>query len=671
MECVVEQMQTLSEQLRSPDEETRRRAVIGLAGYPLAEMKQILYYAMGDGSWRVRKEAVNALLAFSASAEVMEDLVVMLGSHDNAGLRNSAVEALVRLGPRAVPILSRHMDDGDHDVRRFVIDILGEIGDFASVPFLIKALDDPDPNVCAAAAENLGKIGDERALSPLMQALRKNDVWLRYTVLEALVRIGKPVPLTAIAPLAEENLLKKAVFDCLGVIGDAEAVPLLVVGLEERVRNAREAAAAALVKIRERLPADLAAKVIDGRLRELEGSPFVEDILDSFNTCDQGLKESLVKLLGIIGDDRATGQLLLVCRDDRLRRYCLHAFKGIGEACASSLINAFPLADREQRRFIAYVCGELRIEGCASLLHEGMCDADPVLRKVSVDSAGKIGLTALFDDVVALLDDAEPEVRECTIEALVRLAERAGEPVLKVALALASAEYPEKRRNAAILLSSLNEGEKLLFLIKDEDVGVRKTAVLSLARLKAGKYLGSLVLALADEDSDVRSAAAGALGDIGGNDVLDPLLLAVKDEDLRVKCAALKSLGKVGSERALPAITAILAEADSPVMIAALAALERIHGKASCEAAKRALENPDEEVVKIAIEILARQDVTWVAEYRERLLTHPHWDVRSSFIRALAAIWGTRSLPDLQSALETESDELVREQIVEIMGRLK
>ncbi|KAF0220622.1 MAG: HEAT repeat-containing PBS [Geobacteraceae bacterium] len=668
----MEKMQTLSGQLRSPDEEIRRLAVMGLTGYPLAEIKENLYFALGDGSWRVRKEAVNALLTLSSvTADVMEDLVVMLRSPDNAGLRNSAVEALARLGSQAVSVLSRHVDDGDHDVRRFVIDILGEIGAVESVPFLIRALDDPDPNVCAAAAENLGKIGDDRALPFLIQALAKTDIWLRYTVLEALVRIGKPVPLGVVTPLAGENLLKKGVFDCLGAVGNVEAVPLLVEGLKERVKSAREAAAGALVKVRERLPAGVAKREADSRLRELKGSPYVEGILASLDTCDKSLKESLVKLLGIIGDDRATGQMLKGCRDDRLRRCCLLAFKEMGRTCASSLVDAFPFADEEERRFIAYVCGELRIEDCASLLREGMRDVDPVLREVSVVSAGKVGLAALFDEIAALLDDTDRGVREGAIEALFRLADRAGEPVLKTALRLASDECPEKRRNAAILFVSLNEGEKLSFLIKDEDAGVRKTAVLSLAKLKAGKYLGSLVLALADEESDVRSAAAGALGDIGGDDVLEPLLLALKDEDRRVECAALKSLGKLGSERALPAVMAILDKADGPVMIAALEALEGISGDTSCEVAKSALENPDEEVVKAAIEILARHDVTWLGEYRERLLTHPHWDVRSSFIRAMAALWGTRSLPYIQSALETESDEQVKGQLVELMGRMR
>ena len=243
----------LAEQLHSSDEEIRRLAVVGLAASPVAEVKSSILAALGDASWRVRKEAVDVLLARAVDEETIGALVAMLGANENAGLRNSAGEALERLGSRAVAALSQHIGDVDHDVRKFVVDILGSIGDVAAVPFLITALDDSDPNVCAAAAENLGKIADERALPYLVQALEKNDLWLRYTILEALSRIGRPVPMETIATLVGENLLKKAVFDCLGALGGEDAVPVLVQGLKEKAKNAREAAVIALVKVRARL----------------------------------------------------------------------------------------------------------------------------------------------------------------------------------------------------------------------------------------------------------------------------------------------------------------------------------------------------------------------------------------------------------------------------------
>ena len=671
MELVVENRDTLIEQLRSPDEETRRLAVVGLAEYPLAEAKEAFFVAMGDVSWRVRKEAVDAVLAGAASMEVMEALIGMLASQENAGLRNSAVEALERLGTLAVQALCRHIGDSDHDVRKFVIDILGSIGDAAAVPLLIHALDDPDPNVSASAAENLGKIADPRAVSPLVQALAKSDVWLRYTILEALSRIGKPVPIEVIIPLAAENLLKKAVFDCLGTIGDAEAVPILVEGLKEKVRNAREAAATALIKVRERLPDDLAARSMDTRLKALAGTPFVDGLLASLETSDRGLKEALVRILGLIGDDRSTARLLHGCRDDRLRRYCLLAFGNMGEAGTRSLLQAFPTADDEERCFIAFVCGELKYSGCAPLLRAGMADECAMLRKVCAVAAGKIELASLIEDLVPLLEDDETDVREGAIEALSRLAAREGAQVLGIANELAGADTFEERRFAAILYAALNDAEKLSLLIKDENAAVRKAAVDSLAELKSPVAVPHLVMALADEDADVRIAAAGALGEIGGDNVLEPLFLALKDEDPWVKCAALKSLGKLGSDRALAEIVETLEHGEGLVVISALETVAEIGGEKVSELVKKGLGNPDEEVVKAAIEILSRDGDGWLDEYGDKLLAHPHWDVRRSVIMAMAAHRGERALPRLRSVLETESDDLVKETITEIMDRFQ
>ncbi len=664
-------LQELTERLRSQDEEIRRLAVVGLTAHAFADIEESLFLALGDGSWRVRKEAVDALLAADVGENEMEKLIELLRSHDNAGLRNSAVEVLERLGSRSLPVLSRYIGDTDHDVRKFVIDIMGNIGATASCSLLIEALGDPDPNVSAAAAENLGKIGDSSAVPALVQALDRNDIWFRYTILEALSRIGTPVPMAVIAPLVGENLLKKAVFDCLGIIGEAEAVPVLVDGLKERVKTARESAVIALVRLRERLSAKESEECLDARLRDLAGSPFVTGLLASLDTSERGVQEALITILGIISDERATAALLRGCRDERLRRYCLQAFRAMGEACSTSLIDAFATADEDERCFIAYVCGELRFRECLPVLDEAMCDANPVLRRVAVAAVGKIGLTPLLTGVERLLDDINPDVREGAVEALARLSAHEGVAVREVALALASAADPDKRRNAAILFAAFADADKLSLLIKDESSMVRKTAVQALGGLKAPEYVGHLVMALVDEESDVRIAAANALGESGGREVLDPLLLALKDNDPWVICAAMKSLGRVGTEEALPAIEEAMKNADGLIMISALESLAAIGGRRALDVVQKSLDNPDEEVVKAAMGILSREGSCWLEEHWEKLLGHPHWDVRNHTVRVMAEQWGEKALPLFRSALEHESDDLVKKQIADFLDRMQ
>jgi HEAT repeat protein len=369
-------------------------------------------------------------------------------------------------------------------VRKFVLDILGSIGDPAALPLLISALADPEPNVCAAAAENLGKIGDARAMPHLLEALGKTDIWLRYTILEALGRIGKPVPMTAIAPMAGENLLKKAVFDCLGAIGDGEAVPLLTEGIRERVRNVREAAVVALMKVRERLPEGERVLLVDGRLREFNGAPFVEGLLASLDATDRKLQESLVGVLGLIGDERAIGGLLHQCRDERQRGCALQAFRWMGEKAAAAIMGLYPEGDDDERCFIAFLCGELRFPACGPLLVAGMGGESAPLRRVSVIAAGKSRLPGMIKDIAPLLEDRDPDVREGSVEALSLLAGEESEAVQRIAGRLAAAGDPERRRDAALLFAALADADRLSLLIKDEDPMVRRTAVNALAGIR-------------------------------------------------------------------------------------------------------------------------------------------------------------------------------------------
>jgi HEAT repeat protein len=632
----------------------------------------LLFTAMGDESWRVRKDAVTALLAAQPlGGEAVEGVINLLRSADNAGLRASAVELLERLGTRAVDPLCRHLNDPDHDLRKFVIDILGTIGSSSSLPLLLAALDDPDPNVRVSAAENLGKLADPQALPRLLQVLEGGDLWLKFTVLDALSLIGAPVPLAVLEPLLNESLLKRAIYDCLGALGQADCLHLLLQGILEQVRNAREAAACALVKVRARLDAPLAAELVDRPLKQLKGEARLSGLISSLDGTDPGVLDAVVRIMGIIGEERAVTGLLAVSRQERLRGVCLLAFKGIGPTALPELLSHFPELHAPERAFIALIIGELGLKQGVSLLLEGLQDDAPQLRGACATALGKLAPAGAAQCIAPLLDDPAVEVREATLEALMRLCDREAEELARLCAELAQSATPQRRRDAAQLLASLEDSERLSLLAKDEDGSVRAAAVSSLARVGHSQNVGALVMALVDEEPQVRVAAAQALGDLGGPEVLEPLLLALNDGDLWVQSAALRGLAALGDPRALPGVTALLCVARGPVLIAALNTLAALGTGDALAPVQKALCDEDEEVVQAAIGILANTGIDWIASHRERLLGHPHWGVRRSFVRALAQQLGAHAVPDLEAALDRESDSLVRGEISGLLDRLR
>lgn len=663
--------QVISRQgLSSPDEEIRRSAVTALTGGPLSETWAFLLEAMGDRSWRVRKEAVEIFLASPGAGDYAEELFGLLRSQDNAGLRNSSVEVLVRLGGKAIPILESHAGDGDCDVRKFVVDILGGIGNVSSLPLLIKALDDHDPNVRASAAENLGRIGHARALQPLLDALARPDLTLRHTILDALALTGGPVPAATVASYLEEGLLKKAVYRCLGAAGGADAAPLLVKGLEEPAAGVREAAVKAVMELRERNPGSRAREEIDRLLAGLAGSTVVDGLLASGPCPDLPVRRALVRMLGIIGDSRAAGYVLRACGNDGLFQDCLAALRNM-ETDTGSLFEAeFAVADDTEKACILRICGEMEAPCALPLIVKGMSHSAPRVREAAVRTAGRTGSAGLVTEVAALLNDLDQDVRTAALEALALLSRVASSEVADIAASLSAASEPDTRRVAAFLCGMLRDGERLALLMKDEDDLVRRTAVQGMALVEGEDAVHHLILSLTDEISEVRIAAATALGETGREDALEPLALVARDEDSWVRCAALRSLGRIGGPGAMDVIERSLDDSDGLVSLAALDALARIEGERALELTRRATASHDDEVVKAAISILAERGDHWLDGRAEALLRHPHWDVRNVVVRFLAEHRGEGAFPVLRRALETESDDLVRARIVEILESL-
>ena len=85
----------------------------------------------------------------------------------------------------------------DPSVRHISVSELGSIGSTDVVPALIQALQDQDAKVRDSATEALEKIGKD-AVPALIQALQNEDWNIRYFAIEVLERIGTPDALKAV-----------------------------------------------------------------------------------------------------------------------------------------------------------------------------------------------------------------------------------------------------------------------------------------------------------------------------------------------------------------------------------------------------------------------------------------------------------------------------------------
>lgn len=598
-------LKEIQDLLKSNDEEVRRSVLQLLKGAPLVESLGIIFIAMGDESWRVRKESVEAFVNAAPDEIAIEKLLELLRSEDNAGLRNSAAEAVIRLGTAATLPLIRMVKDPDADVRKFIVDLMGVLRDPSFVEHLLNALSDTDENVAAAAAEHLGSSGDSSVVPDLIRAIISNQaVLFRFSALRALSALAKPsyVP-DEILSLAEQDILCKAVYDCLGSISDDCSVSLLINGFDSRQKSCRSSALKAVYKIYERSGIDARQKII-GALRSMNGKEVISGLLNLFDRRDALLTEALIWCSAATADTRFVPVLVESFEDERFTESALKTLKSFGAEGLAIVVAHYPAASENARRSICELIGECGYSGYSDLVACALKDNSSTVRMAATNAVAKLGMVLSIPDLVALTDDNDPNVSSAAVSSLQVLALIDSSDILNIAGHFSDSESPRHRRYASLLYASLGEYDRLLLLTKDESSIVRQSAINEIGRLRLKSSGSILVMALVDEDPDVRMAAAEALGNINESCALDALERTLADEDVWVRCAVLKAISKIDRERTLTIIKRVHASADGLFMITCLQLLEEDGGQEAQAIISSYLANPDPDIARQASQSL-------------------------------------------------------------------
>lgn len=658
--------------LAKEDEEARRRIVHEQLGQPLECSRELLWSALADASWRVRKEAVEVLLAARLEHNDISALIELLRDECNAGLRNATAELLVRLGEKALPVLLTHLHDADHDLRKLVVDALAAIGDRSAVPGLIEALDDPDINVAAAAAEAIGASGERSAVPALLQALeRQSHDFFRFNALSALGRIGVPGPLPpVVARLADEEMLRLAVYDCLGRIGgDRAAADLLLEGVQSRLPTVRSTAIRSLAALLQQLE-PLARQSVVESLQQVANQGAMTGLLAAFDRHDPILADAVVVLLEALKDPRGVPVLIQAMTDERLTQRAAAALQAIGTAALTPALARFPHADESERMVICSLLGSVGEESAevASAIGRALSDDSPQVRRAAALAGGKLSGDRLLAQIPVLLNDDDSSVREAALQTLRMRSSTDKELITEIAAQMLASESPEQRQGAALLCAATGDCEQLARLIKDEDPEVREAGVRAVGRLRLKESCSSLVMALVDEVEGVRIAAAEALGGCCQPETgCGPLRLALRDPSPWVQAAALRSLLELCGEAALSDALELWQRGSEVAQLACLEAFDLIAAAEGFARISQGLGERDDEVLKGVIDVLARHAPELLIPWLNHICSHPEWDVRMAGVRACARLpYGEREVM-LQMMLDREDHDLVRRAILQLL----
>ncbi len=134
-----------------------------------------LLIALDDAETRGRVGAAMVLGAIN-DPRAAEPLIKLLG-HSSPDLRGAAYQALLSIGPPAVPALLDALEKPGKTERTVIVRILASIGDYGATEALVALLrKDPSTSFRMEVATALGRIKDRTACDALLDALRDSGV---------------------------------------------------------------------------------------------------------------------------------------------------------------------------------------------------------------------------------------------------------------------------------------------------------------------------------------------------------------------------------------------------------------------------------------------------------------------------------------------------------------
>jgi HEAT repeat protein len=595
------------EKLDSDDPSVRRRAAEELAEsderalYPLVKR-------LNDQNAGVQDAAMRALIAIGG--EVTAYMVLPL-LRENTLLRNTALIILRELGPVSAPLLYTLMKDKDEDIRKFAIDLFGEIRVGVEPDRIVPYLKDPNANVRAAAAKSLGVIGYNEAVPYLITAL-KDEEWVCFSVLEALGDLMAQEAAEEIAALLEgpSEAVRFAAIETLGKLGARSVIGPLLAYLPKASGDEKNAVVKSLIQIgispeMMDLSGYLVTMLRDGDWEEKEialkgivaldyneAAPVIIDIAGSLDPSLPESEERLALLKHAINAIHAEEQLLALLESSDMKyRGKSFAIEILGETrskkAISRLIAFLDDMRRDLRRASVEALGEIgEPEVVEHLLEASRTDGDAHVRRTSIEALGNIQSQEAFKPLEKLLEvEKYYDVREKIVEALLKI--DAGAFLSKLS------KFNKTVRE--ITAKTVEDVDILLRLADDTEKKVKMAAMYGLGRSGTQKAVTKLIGFLGDGDSDIRKTAVVGLGD--ARYCCEELFEALKDEDPWVRFYAVKTISfSCETERAVELIGSMFDDEFVPVIMSAIDAIRDIGGQAAYEALASRREHPNSDV---------------------------------------------------------------------------
>ena len=357
-----------------------------------------LIEGMSKQDWWSRQKAITDLVKHPEE-EYTGSLEKALRNHDNANIRNTAIEVYKALGKRAFTYLFPLLKDKDPEVRLFSANILGEIGDKEALPYLLISIKDADENVRIASAEALGKTGDEEALNGLKKALN-DDQWVAMAAIQAIGEIGGKKALNILHDCLHKEEYQGLAITTIGNKGNDQSIKHLTTFIDRPdTMFHRELALEAIIRIAER------ERFKPGPENFSKLVPVLIDIIKSTNS---EVKKSAFIALCWSENIKGLPLFLEAIKDEELLEYAIDGILSIGKSAAPAITETLKGSSGNHRGILAKVLSMLGENG--ALIHFKK-DENPEVRTEVALALGSVNSNTSIRALLKMLSDPFEEVR--------------------------------------------------------------------------------------------------------------------------------------------------------------------------------------------------------------------------------------------------------------------
>lgn len=446
------------------------------------------------GTWKM-KEGVPSLLS-------------ALQETDNAELRRWIIDSLGDIGdPSAASAVRGYLTDSEDRLARTAMEAAGELKDPESVPILLAVLkDEKQSRRHDEAASALATIGNAESLTGLVSLLRHEDFSVQQLAAGKLGKTGAPeavAPLAALADNAKTSQdIRSAALSSLGQIGGADALAVLRRAAESQDERTRGAAASSLGESKD--PGALALLI---ELVEKSGYPSRVRVVEVLAQKEK--KEALPSLRRLVADSQ---------NPPEVRKEACEALQRMEDAEGVAVLVAAaddPSTPTEVRRAALSALGKIGGKPALEALNRAAEDNDEATRDTVLSALGE------FQEPAA-------------VTRLIELAERPG--YLSRIKAIQTLRWKEKKEALTAL--------RRIVADRQATSEVRREACGGLERMKDKGGIPALLTAATDEDERLYEDVLDALTAIGGPEALQAKLAALESRHPSVRQHAAAQLAQ-------------------------------------------------------------------------------------------------------------------------------